>query len=163
MQLFGRRLEFSQLLALLFHHCGRSALREGSSQKAAQHVSQAELFKAISIAALRVRAGMLEPGKVVALGGFEFVVDEDEFGEWVVIQMIMPRRQIEEQGLARAKEMGIEIESLSSSERILWMGEFMGRLEELLKKWQDIKCHVGPGENLTVERAAYRKGAKDWR
>ena len=136
---------------------------QASSQKAAQHVSQAELFKAIGIAALRVRAGMLEPGKVVALGGFEFVVDEDEFGEWVVIQMILPRRQIEEQGLAKAKEMGIEIESLSGSERILWMGEFMDRLKELLKKWQEIKCHVGPGENLTFEKAAYRKGAKDWR
>ncbi len=137
---------------------------QASSQKAAQYVSQeTELFKALGFAALRVRAGMLEPGKVVAFGGFEFVVDEDEFGEWVVIQMIVPKIEIEGLGKAKAAELGINVESLSGSERVLWVGEFMDRLKDLLIKWQDIKCHVGPGDNLTFEKAAYRKGAKDWR
>jgi hypothetical protein len=137
---------------------------QATSQKAAQHVSQqSELFKAMGSAALRARAGMLEPGKVVAFGGFEFVVDEDEFGEWVVIQIIVPRKEIEELGKAKAEDLGIDKEKMSVYDHSLWISDFMDRLKELLKKWQDIKCHVGPGENLTFEKAAYRKGAKDWR
>jgi hypothetical protein len=137
---------------------------QASAQKAALLVSQqTELFKAIGFAALRARASMVEPGKVIKFGSFEFVVDEDEFGEWVVVQIILPSKEIEELGKAKAEELGISIESLSCAERIRWMGDFMDRLKELLKKWQDIKYHVGPGENLTFEKSSYRKGSKDWR
>src|SRR5512137_947529 len=115
---------------------------QATTQKAAQQVSQqTELFKAMGSAALRARAGMLEPGKVVPLGEFEFVVDEDEFGEWVVIQIIVPKKKIEELGRAKAKELGIDIESMSGSECNDWLVDFIDRLKELLKKWQDIKCH----------------------
>jgi hypothetical protein len=33
---------------------------------------------------MKVRAGMMGPGRVIRLDGFEFVVDEDELGEWIV-------------------------------------------------------------------------------
>jgi hypothetical protein len=137
---------------------------QASAQKAAQLVSQqTELFKAIGFAALRARASMMEPGKVIKFGSFEFVVDEDEFGEWVVVQIILPRKEIEVLGKAKAEELGMDIESLDGAERNRWLGDFLDRLKELLKKWQDIKCHVGPGENLTFEKSSYRKGSKDWR
>jgi hypothetical protein len=137
---------------------------QASAQKAAQLVSQqTELFKAMGFAALRARASIVEPGKVIKFGSFEFVVDEDEFGEWVVVQIILPRKEIEVLGIAKAEELGIDIESLEGAQRSMWIDDFMDLLKELLKKWQDIKCHIGPGENLTFEKSSYRKGAKDWR
>jgi hypothetical protein len=137
---------------------------QASAQKAAQLVSQqTELFKAIGFAALRARASMLEPGKVIKFGSFEFVVDEDEFGEWVVVQMIVPRKDIELLGEAKAEELGIDIESLEGAQRNRWREDFMDQLKKLLKKWQDIGCHIGPGENLTFEKSSYRKVSKDWR
>jgi hypothetical protein len=63
-----------------------------SAQKTAQHVyRQSDLFRALSSAAFKVRAGMLEIGSVVKSGSYEFVVDEDELGEWVVVQIVLPR------------------------------------------------------------------------
>jgi hydrogenase maturation factor len=122
-----------------------------------------DLFRALGIAALKVRAGMLEPGNVIKSSCYEFVVDEDELGEWVVVHIILPRKEIEALGEATSIDLGVDIKSLSDIEVSEWKGIFIDNLKALLEKWQEIKCLTGPGENLTFEKAAYRKESEPWR
>jgi hypothetical protein len=138
--------------------------REGtaSAQKTAQHVYRhSDLFRAMGSAAFKVRAGMLGIGNVVKSGGYEFVVDEDELGEWVVVHIVLPRKEIEALGEAAAKDLGFDTKSMSYIPE--WKGVFIDDLKVLLEKWLEIKCLKGPGENLTFERATYRKESRPWR
>jgi len=135
-----------------------------SAEKTAQHVYRhSDLFRALVSAAFKVRAGMLEIGSVVKSGGYEFVVDEDELGEWMVVHIILPRIEIEALGEAVAKDLGVYIKSMSSIEILEWNGVFIDDLKVLLLKWHQIKCLKGPGENLTFEKTAYRKESRSWR
>ena len=115
---------------------------------------------------------MLEIGSVVKSGGYEFVVDEendyqdldeDELGEWMVVHIILPRIEIEALGEAVAKDLRVDIKSMSSIEILEWNGVFIDDLKVLLLKWHQIKCLKGPGENLTFEKTAYRKESRSWR
>lgn len=135
-----------------------------SAEKAAQNAYQhSDLFRALGSAAFKVRAGMLEVGNVVKSGGHEFVVDEDELGEWVVVHIVLPRIDIEAQGEAAAKELGVDIKNMSNMEILEWRDLFIDNLRILLLKWHQIKCLEGPGENLTFERTAYRKESRPWK
>jgi hypothetical protein len=135
-----------------------------SAEKIAQHVYRhSDLFRAFGSAAFKVRAGMLEIGNVVKSGGYEFVVDEDELGEWVVVHIVLPRIDIEDLGEAAGKDMGIDIKNISNIEILEWKDLFIDDLKVLLLKWHQIKCLKGPGENLTFERTAYRKESRPWR
>jgi hypothetical protein len=135
-----------------------------SAKKVAQLVSlQSEIFKAISIAALKARASMLDPGKVIKFGGFEFVVDENEFGEGIVVSIILPRPEIELLGMAKAEELGVDVKDMSGTQYTQWICGFMNSLKENLEKWYEIKCIQGPGDNLTFEKSAYRKESRPWK
>jgi hypothetical protein len=135
-----------------------------SAHKTAQHVYQhSDLFRAMGTAAFKVRAGMLGIGSIVKSGGYEFVVDIDELGEWAVIHIVLPKKEIEALGEAAAKDLGIDIESVSDMEMPEWKCVFIDDLKVLLEKWHEIKCLKGPGENMTLERAAYRKESRPWR
>jgi hypothetical protein len=135
-----------------------------SAQKTAQHVyRQSDLFKALGSASFKVRAGMLEIGSVIKSGRYEFVVDEDELGECVVVHTVLPRIEIEALGEAAANDLGVDIKSMSNIEILEWKGVFINDLKVLLLKWHQIKCLKGPGENLTFERTAYRKESRPWR
>ena len=132
-----------------------------SAEKTAQHVYRhSDLFRALGSAAFKVRAGLLEIGKVVKSGGYEFVVDEDELGEWVVVHTVLPRIEIEALGEAAAKDLGVDIKRMSNIEILEWKDVFIDDLKFLLLKWHQIKCLKGPGENLTFERTAYRKESR---
>jgi len=140
--------------------------REGSAsaERVALHsYRHSDLFRALGFAALKVRAGMLEPGSVIKSSCYEFVVDEDELGDWVVVHIILPRREIEALGEAASIELGVDTRSLSDIEMSEWKDIFIDKLKVLLEKWQEIKCLTGPGENLTFEKAVYRKESKHWR
>lgn len=135
-----------------------------SARKIAQIVAQeSELFKAFSIAALKARAKLLEPGNVLKLGGFQFVVDEDELGVWIVVNIILPRKEIEAMAEAKALDLGVEIKIMDNSKPSIWQDSFIESLTTFIKNWYEIKCIKGPGDNLTFEKSVYKKETKSWR
>jgi hypothetical protein len=126
----------------------------------ARKVSQEEIFQSIGYAALKARAGRLDPGNIVKIGSFEFVMAEDEEGEGVVAQIIIGRREVEGLAMARAKEMGLDLAGSAGKEM---MSSLLSELEDILERWQGIKIREGPGENLTLEKAAYKRERRSWR
>jgi hypothetical protein len=135
-----------------------------SARKTAQIVAQdSELFKAFGIAALKARAKSLEPGNVLKLGGFEFVVDEDELGVWIVVNIILPRKDIEAMAEVKAEDLGVDIKIMDSSERSIWRDSFIENVSAFIKNRYEIKCIQGPGENLTFEKSVYKKESRAWR
>jgi hypothetical protein len=129
-----------------------------TAAKAAQIASESELFRAASYAALKARAGRMARGDIVRIGEHEFTVDEDELEETMVVVMILPRRSLEDLAASEAVHLGLELESMSRPEQIGWMEAFFGHLQEILRKWHQVRLLKGPGENVTLEKAAYRKG-----
>lgn len=131
-------------------------------KRAAQMAADDEIFKAIGLAALKARARGLEPGDIAKTGSFELVVAEDEEGTGKVVQMILDRNQMDNLALLKAKELGIHLKSFEDRERREWMDIFLKELIECLEKWQQIKTRYGPGDNLTFEKAVYRRD-DSWR
>jgi hypothetical protein len=121
--------------------------------KALQIISQEEIFRAIAYGALKARASRLGPGEIIKISRFEMVVAEDEDSDGTVVQIIETREEIDALVLARTKELGIAVENWSDRERRKWTDSILGELANVLRKWQDIEMHYGPGENLTFERA----------
>lgn len=105
----------------------------------------------------------MEPGNVLKVGGFEFVVDEDELGVWIVVNIILPRKEIEAMAEARAKDLGFDIRTMDNSRRSKWLDIFIENLSIFIKDSYEIKCIKGPGENLTLEKPVYKNEAKSWR
>ncbi len=130
--------------------------------RAAQMAAEDEVFKAISLAALKVRARGLEPGDMARAGAFELVVAEDEEGVGKVVQMILGKERIESLAASKAGELGLKVDGLDEREHNEWMALFMKCLKENLEKWYQISMRPGPGENFTFEKAVYRKD-DSWR
>jgi hypothetical protein len=126
----------------------------------ARKVSQEEIFQSIGYAALKARAGRLDPGDIVKIGSFEFVMAEDEEGEGVVAQIIIERREMEGLAMARAEEMGLD---LAGSAGKKMMSSLLIELEDILERWQGIKIREGPGENFTLEKAAFKRDRRSGR
>jgi len=126
----------------------------------ARKMSQEEIFQSIGYAALKARARRLDPGDIVKIGNLEFVMAEDEEGEGVVAQIIIGRWEVEGLAMARAKEMGMDLEGAAGKEM---MNSLLTELKEILERWQGIKLRAGPGENLTLEKAAYKRDRRPWR
>jgi hypothetical protein len=124
--------------------------------KAVQMASQEEIFRAMSYAALKARAARLSPGEIIKIGRFELVVAEDDEGEGSVVQIIETRQNMECLAVAKAKELGIALDSWGDHERREWMASFWIELARILSKWQNIEMRSGPGENLTFEKAVYK-------
>lgn len=131
-------------------------------KRAAQMAADDEVFKAIGLAALKARARGLEPGDIARTGSCEMVVAEDEDGTGKVVQMIISIKQVDDLALSRAEELGVHLESLEDRERRDWMDVFLKELKEILEKWQQIKMRYGPGDNLTFEKAVYKRD-DSWR
>jgi hypothetical protein len=130
--------------------------------RAAQMASEDEVFKAIGFAALKARAKGLEPGDMARIGAFDLAVAEDEDGVGKVVQMILGKERIESLAAAKAEELGLHLDGLKEHERREWMVLFMKDLKENLEKWYQIRMRPGPGENVTFEKAVYRKD-DSWR
>ncbi len=131
--------------------------------RAVQLAAEDDLFKSMAYAALKVKAGKLEPGEIVRIGGYELVVAEDEDCEGVTVQIIQSRVCIENIARAKARSAGVDLNSLGDQECREWMRQFMDELRETLTKWQEIELRVGPGENMTLERTVYKKSYGQWR
>lgn len=127
-----------------------------TSYRTATQVSREEIFQAIGYAALKARAGHLAPGTVIKIRSFELVVAEDEAGDGIVVQTIVPRKQMEAMVMARAEELGPGEQDWKEQEKADWLASFFTELRDVLKKWQSIEMHHGPGENLTFEKAVYK-------
>jgi hypothetical protein len=127
------------------------------TSKAVQLASQDEIFQSMSYAALRARAGRMEPGDIIRIAGREIVVAEDEEGTGIVVQIIESRKQVEDLASANARKAGLDLELGHE-----WMDAFLCELGEVLCKWQDIKMRQGPGENLTFEKAVDKRN-EAWR
>lgn len=124
--------------------------------KVVQSASQDEVFQALAYAALKARAGRIAPNQIIRTGKQDLIVADDENGEGLVVQMTLPRQQMEALALARASDMDRSVQSWSAHEKHLWLEEFWEQLARYLSKWQDIRMRRGPGENITFEKAVSR-------
>ena len=124
--------------------------------KAVQNASQEEVFQALAYGALKARAARIAPNQIIRIGEFDLMVAEDENGDGLVVQIILPLVQMEGLALARARELDGSATGWSDHERREWLAAFWGELARYLAKWQDIKMRRGPGENMTFERAVSR-------
>ena len=124
--------------------------------KAAAKASQEEIFRALAYGALKVRAARLAPNQIIRTGEFELIVAEDENGDGLVVQIILPLVQMEGLALARACELEGSATGWSDHERREWLSAFWRELALYLAKWQGIKMRWGPGENVTFEKAVSR-------
>jgi hypothetical protein len=125
-------------------------------RKAAQKASQEEVFQALAYGALKARASRIAPNQIIRIGEFELVVADDENGEGLVVQIILPQEQMEGMALAMARELDGSAGSWSEHERRDWLAVFWGDLAMYLAKWQNTKMRRGPGENVTFEKAVSR-------
>jgi hypothetical protein len=133
--------------------------RDGMNEqisKAAAKASQGEVFQALAYAALKARAARIAPNQIIRIREFDLMVAEDENGDGLVVQIILPLVQMEAVALARAHELDSSAASGSDHERREWLGAFWRELALYLAKWQDIKMRRGPGENVTFEKAVSR-------
>ena len=124
--------------------------------KAVQMFSQEEIFRAIAYGALKARAGRLAPGEIINIGEFELIVAEDENDEGIVVQIIETMTDMKSLVLARVRSQDMAVESWSDREQRDWMAAFWRDLAQYLDKWQNIKMRLGPGENITFEKAVSR-------
>jgi hypothetical protein len=124
--------------------------------KAAQKVSSEEIFQALAYAALKARAARIAPNQIIQIREFDLMVAEDENGDGLVVQIILPLQQMEELALSRVRELGGCAASGSDHEREEWLAAFWVELARYLAKWQGIKMRRGPGENVTFEKAVSR-------
>lgn len=127
-----------------------------TSCRIAAQVSREEIFQAIGYAALKARAGHLASGTVIKIGSFGMVVVEDEAGDGIVVQIIVPKKQVETLALAKAEELAAGHQDREENEKADWLASFFAELRDVLRKWQSIEMRQGPGENLTFEKAVYR-------
>ena len=125
-------------------------------RKAAQKASQEEVFSALAYAALKARAGRIAPNQIIRAGGYELLVSEDEKGEGLVVQIILPLQEMEAMALRKAGELDRQAGGWNDLERRKWLAEFWRELSAYLEKWQQTKMILGPGENVTLEKAVSR-------
>ncbi|MGB5100033.1 MAG: hypothetical protein WBN94_05490 [Methanothrix sp.] len=124
--------------------------------KAAVKASQEEIFRALAYGALKARASRIAPNQIIRINELDLMVADDENGDGLVVQIILPQKQMEGRALARARELDGSAEGWSDHERREWLAVFWGELAMYLAKWQDIKMRRGPGENMTFEKAVSR-------
>lgn len=124
--------------------------------KAAAKVSQEPVFSALAIAALKARASRIAANQIIRTGEYEPIVADDENGDGLVVQIIMPIESIEAIALSRASEIEKAALAWNENERREWLAGFWVELGRYLLKWQDVRMRRGPGENVTIEKAVSR-------
>ena len=124
--------------------------------KAVQKASQEGVFQALAYAALKARAARIASNQIIRIREFDLMVAEDENGDGLVVQIILPLGQMEGLALAKARELDGSATGWSDHERREWLSAFWRELALYLAKWQGIKMHWGPGENMTFEKAVSR-------
>lgn len=124
--------------------------------KAVQKASREEIFSALAYAALKARAARIAANQIIRIGEFDLMVAEDENGDGLVVQIILPLPQMEGMALEKVRELDGCTESWDEHERREWLAAFWEELGRYSAKWQGIKMRRGPGENITFEKAVSR-------
>lgn len=124
--------------------------------KVVQSASQDEVFQAMTYAALKARAGRIAPNQIIVTSKQDMIVAEDENGDGLVVQMILPRQKMEALALARASDLDGSVQNWDAHEKHVWLEEFWTELARYLAMWQGIRMRRGPGENMTFEKAVSR-------
>jgi hypothetical protein len=125
-------------------------------RKAVQKASQEEVFSALAYAALKARAGRIAPNQIIRTGSYDLLVADDENGEGLVVQIILPLERVEAMALQKAGELDSLAGSWDDRERREWLAAFWRELSAYVEKWLQIKMLRGPGENITLEKAVSR-------
>ena len=120
-----------------------------------------DLFKSMNFAAIRARAGRLEPGETLLLGGYDFLLAEDEEGTGFVVMIVLSRQYIENFAIDKMEGAGIRSEDKAQL-RTEFFQKFFEELRRNLQKFQQIKIRFGPGDDLTFENAAYTRDLRKW-
>ena len=126
-------------------------------------VSEDDMFRSMAYASLKIKAGKLKPGEIVAIGDYEFTVAEDEEGAGVTAQTIQRRKQIDAMVESKARTAGLELNNMDDRTRNEWMGQFLSKLKDTLRKWHEIDMRSGPGDNLTFVRLVYKWSYSNWK
>ncbi|MFZ2471235.1 MAG: hypothetical protein WAW52_04760 [Methanothrix sp.] len=124
--------------------------------KAAAKASQEEIFRALAYGALKARASRIAPNQIIRINEFDLIVADDENGDGLVVQIILPQELMEGRALFWACELDGCAKRWSEHERREWLAVFWGELAMYLAKWRGIKMRRGPGENITFEKAVSR-------
>jgi hypothetical protein len=64
--------------------------------------SSEAVFQALAYGALKARAARIAPNQIIRSGEFELIVADDENGEGLVVQMVLPRADLEALVLSHA-------------------------------------------------------------
>ena len=131
--------------------------------RAVRLVSEDDIFRSLAYAAMKVKAGKLQPGEIVVINNREFNVAEDEEGKGVAVQMIQSMKNIESLAETKAKEAGLDLRSLDDRARTDWMWQFLNKLKDNLQRWHEIKTISGPGDNMTFSRFVYKWSYSEWK
>ncbi len=115
--------------------------------------SQDALFQALAYAALKARADRIAPNQILRSGDFELIVADDENGDGLVVQMILPWTDLESLALSHAAALEPAAEHWSEGERLEFLGGIFAELTRYLARWQGIVMRRGPGEDVTLEMA----------
>lgn len=124
--------------------------------RALSRASSNAVFSALAYAALKARAGRIAPNQIIRAGGHELMVADDENGDGLVVQLILPASQLQAMFLDAAMEIDSSVEGWNDHQRREWLASFSTELFRHLIKWQGISARLGPGENVTFEKAVSR-------
>jgi hypothetical protein len=124
--------------------------------KVVQSASQDEVFQALTYAALKARAGRIAPNQIIMTCKQDLIVAEDENGEGLVVQMILPGQKMEALALTKASDLDCSVQCWNAHEKQVWLEEFWIELARYLATWQGIRIRRGPGENITFEKTVSR-------
>jgi hypothetical protein len=122
-----------------------------------------DLFKFLNFAALKARAGRLEPGETISIKGYDFLVAEDEEGKGIMVMIVLSRQYFENLAIDNMKRSGMSFEDWTSQQRNKCLQNFLEELRRNLQKFSQIWILFGPGDDLTFERAAYKRDLSKWR
>jgi hypothetical protein len=130
-------------------------MKDLTSRVVAKASSEA-VFQALAYGALKARAGRIAPNQIIRSGDFELIVADDENGEGLVVQMMLPRADLDALALSHAGSLEPSASSWSDGERRVFLGGFFSELARYLARWQGIVIRRGPGEDVTLEKAVSR-------
>lgn len=137
--------------------------QKDAMSKTVRLVSEDDMFRSMTYASMKIKAGKLQPGEIVVIGNQEFTVADDEEGKCVTAQMIQSRKLIESLAEAKARASGFDLSNLDNRTRREWMSQFLSQLKETLSKWHEIKTIPGPGDNLTFSKMVYKWSYSEWK
>ncbi len=137
--------------------------QEEPMNRAVRLVSEDDVFKSMTYAAMKIKAGKLKPGEIVVIGNHEFTVAEDDEGTGITVQMILSRQFIESLAEVKASSAGLDLKDLDDRTHSERMEQFLSMLKETLRKWHETEMRSGPGDNLTFIRMVYKWSYGNWK